>query len=199
MGPDILVLGGDYVHQNPAYIKPFFDELLNLKPGIPVFAVLGNHDHWQGANESWELMKRNGIHICDNKSWWVKKGTDSIKIGGVGDFMENVQLIDSTIHDIRQKDFCILISHNPDYLEHLKSDKVDLSLCGHTHGGQVTFFGLWAPVLPSLNGQKYRYGLKQSGNMQIYISSGFGTINPPVRFFAGPEIVLIELIRSAIQ
>jgi predicted MPP superfamily phosphohydrolase len=57
----------------------------------------------------------------------------------------------------------------------------------------MTFFGIWAPILPSKYEQKYRYGLKQFGETQSYISSGVGTITPPFRFFCRPEIVLITL------
>lgn len=191
--PDIVLMGGDYVHRDPKYIRPVFDELKLLTPKLGTYAVLGNHDHWEDAPLTTEMMLINGIHICDNKSYWIRIGNDSIKIGGVGDLWEDAQIIDSTVHDLKKTDFCILLSHNPDYLESLHSGLIDLSLCGHTHGGQMTLFGMWAPILPSEFGQKYRYGFVETGNMKSYISSGFGTITPPVRFFCRPEIVLITL------
>jgi uncharacterized protein len=193
LNPDIIILGGDYVHRDAKFIKPFFDEIYKLKPKIGIYAVLGNHDHWQGAELTRNLLHRNEIFDCDNKSFWVKIGNDSIKIGGVGDYWEDEQILDSTIFDVKKSDFCILISHNPDYLENMKTDKIDLTLSGHTHGGQMTLFGLWAPILPSEYGQKYRYGLKTFGTMKSYITSGIGTITPPLRFFCRPEIVWIEL------
>jgi predicted MPP superfamily phosphohydrolase len=191
--PDIIILGGDYVHRETKYIKPFFDEIEKLNPKMGIFAVLGNHDHWEDAELTMKMMNRNGIKICDNQSYWVKIEKDSIKIGGVGDLWEDIQIIDSTIFDVKKQDFCILISHNPDYIENIKTNKIDLTLSGHTHGGQITLFGFWAPILPSEYGQKYRYGLKTFGNMNSYISSGIGTITPALRFFCRPEIVLIGL------
>jgi uncharacterized protein len=137
--PDIILLGGDYVHREMKYIIPFFNEIKNLKSKNGIYAVLGNHDHWEDAELTKIMMLGNGVKLCDNKSYWVKIKNDSIKIGGVGDLWEDIQLIDSTIHDTKKKDFCILLSHNPDYLEKLNTDKVDLTLSGHTHGGQVTF------------------------------------------------------------
>ena len=147
--PDIIIMGGDYVHRGTKYIKPVFDELLQLEANLGIYAVLGNHDHWENAELAEKLMIRNEIKICDNKSYWVKYKKDSIKIGGVGDLWEDVQLINNTISDIRKSDFCILISHNPDFIEQIKNNKIDLTLSGHTHGGQLTLFGLWAPILPS--------------------------------------------------
>lgn len=138
-------------------------------------------------------MIRNGIKICDNKSYWLNLDSDSIKIGGVGDLWEDEQILENTVSDLEKTDFSILISHSPDYLENIQTDLIDFTLSGHSHGGQMTFFGMWAPILPSKYGQKYRYGLKQFENMQSYISSGIGTITPPLRFFCRPEIVVIEL------
>lgn len=194
--PDIILLGGDYVHRDPKYINQIFSEFAKLKANLGIFAVLGNHDHWENAELIKEMMLQSGIQICDNKSYWIREGNDSIKIGGVGDLWEDVQIIDSTTFDVQKSNFCILLSHNPDYLENLHANKVDLTLSGHTHGGQMTFFGLWAPILPSKNNQKYRYGLIEKGGMQSYITSGVGTITPPLRFFCRPEIVLFTLERD---
>ncbi len=117
----------------------------------------------------------------------------ALKLEEFGDLWEDSQEKDSTIYDLKKTDFSILITHNPDYLESMPKDMIDFTLSGHSHGGQMTFFGMWAPMLPSKYGQKYRYGLKQFGDMKSYISSGIGTITPPLRFFCRPEIVLINL------
>ena len=194
--PDIIIMGGDYVHQEQKYIKPVFDEFKNLNPKIGIYAVLGNHDHWEDAELTKKMMLQNGINICDNKSYWVEIKNSRIKIGGVGDMWEDAQIIDSTINDLQESDFSILISHSPDYIENMQTDLIDLTLAGHTHGGQMTFFGIWAPIIPSKYGQKYRYGLKKFGKMNVYISSGIGTITPPLRFFCRPEIVLINLEKN---
>lgn len=194
--PDIILLGGDYVHRDPKYISQVFGEFKKLKSKLGIYAILGNHDHWENAELIRTKMSQCGIQICDNKSYWVRDGNDSIKIGGVGDLWEDEQFIDSTTLDVDKSNFCMLLSHNPDYLENVQSNKVDFTLSGHTHGGQMTFFGLWAPILPSKYGQKYRYGLKKNGEMQSYITSGIGTITPPLRFFCRPEIVLFTLKRD---
>lgn len=191
--PDIILLGGDYVHRNPIYIEPVFKALNKLKANNGVFAIYGNHDHWEGFETTGLMMKRNGFRDCDNQSYWIRIANDSLKIGGVGDFWKSDQLLDSTTYDVRNEDFCILLSHNPDYFEDLDTAKIDLALAGHTHGGQITFFGLWAPVLPTLSGNKFRHGLKNMGPTQVYTTSGIGTITPPLRFFCRPEIVCFEL------
>ena len=191
--PDIVLLGGDYVHGDSEYIVPLFTEFRKLKATYGVYGVLGNHDHWEDKELTRQMMGKAGIRVCDNKSFWVTRGSSRIKIGGVGDLWEDVQILSETTSDLKESDFAILLTHSPDFIEELKGNMIDLTLAGHTHGGQVTFFGLWAPILPSRYGEKYRYGLKKKGKMYHYTSSGVGTITPPVRFFCRPEIVLITL------
>lgn len=196
ISPDIILLGGDYVQRNPKYIKPFFTEAKELRANVGIYGVLGNHDHWENKELTRKLMTQCGFNICDNASFWAHMNSDSIKIGGVGDLWEDVQIIENTTIDLGTEDFCILISHNPDYFEQVPPSSIDLAVAGHTHGGQVTFFGKSAPVLPIVNGEKYRYGLKTKGDSFLYITSGVGTVTPPVRFFCRPEIVVFTLLKE---
>ncbi|NDV79076.1 metallophosphoesterase [Dysgonomonas sp. 511] len=200
LNPDVILLGGDYISSDTLDVAPLFASLAKLQAKYGVYSVLGNHDHWEDASLMQAGLENSGIHIADNNSFWIKEGADSIKIGGVGDFWEDEQLIENTINDIKTSDFCILLSHNPDYMEVLDSEEVDLMLSGHTHAGQGTFFGLWAPIMPSSmhqeyiqTGQKYRYGWKQKGEISLYVSSGVGMGKIPFRFFAWPEIAAITL------
>ena len=193
--PEMIILGGDYVHYQSKYIEPVFMELGKLRADLGVYAVLGNHDHYADASFTRKIMSKYGINSIDNQSFRVKKGTDSIKIGGVGDLQEDIQVPENTLKGLKKSDFAILVSHQPDYIENLKGDLIDLTLSGHTHGGQITFFGWRAPILPSNFRQKYLYGLVTSGKMKSYVSSGIGTVLVPFRFFCRPEIVIIKLKR----
>jgi predicted MPP superfamily phosphohydrolase len=103
------------------------------------------------------------------------------------------QDINPTIFDVKQSDFVIRISHNPDYCESFSTKKIDLVLSGHTHGGQVTFFGIHAPFLPTFTGQKYRSGLVKLAHTEVLVTNGVGTVFPPVRFCARPQINLVIL------
>ncbi len=196
INPDLVIFGGDYVHRDAKYIKPVFDELSKINSSIGMYGVLGNHDYWEGRVETEKCMQNANIQDIVNKSKWIKHQHDSIKIGGVGDLCEDIQLIDSTIQDVNISNFCLLVSHNPGYSEQISSNKIDLILSGHTHGGQISLFGFFSPILPSKYGQKYGYGLKKMEKFSIYITSGIGTITPPLRFFMRPEIVLINLIKA---
>lgn len=200
LNPDFVFLGGDNTNKDATYSTPFFKEIAKLKSTFGVFSVLGNHDHWEDAQFIQKGLIDAGVNVCDNQSYWIRLENDSIKIGGVGDLWEDTQDIEKTVSDISPNDFCILLSHNPDYIELMNTDLVDLILSGHTHGGQVTLLGMHAPVMPSLwrphlhnTGQKYRYGWKEYHGTPIYITSGIGVGDFPFRFFSPPEIVQITL------
>jgi uncharacterized protein len=191
--PDLILLGGDYVHKNQKYFEPCFEELKKLRAPLGRYGVLGNHDHWEGEQLCKKWMKNAGIGILDNASAWIYRGDQRIKIGGVGDMVQDSQGIIPTVQDVKDKDFVILLSHSPDYVEFMKTDKVDLMLSGHTHGGQCALFGLWAPINSSMFGNKYRTGVFKTAKTTLLVTNGIGTISPPVRFFARPQVNVIYL------
>ncbi len=62
---------------------------------------------------------------------------------------------------------------------------------GHNHGGQITFFGLFAPYLPR-KARKYLKGWYNTSSPYLYLSKGFGNSVIPFRFFARAEITLFQ-------
>jgi len=139
--PHIILLGGDYVHRDAGYIQPCFAELEKLEPRIGTFGVLGNHDHWEGAALTRQGMREAGIVLLDNRAELISIGDQRIKVGGVGDLWEDTQDLAPTLAETQEDDFVILLSHNPDYVEEITMNGIDLVLSGHTHGGQITLFG----------------------------------------------------------
>jgi len=192
--PDAVLLGGDNVHrEDTRHIFSFYAEMSKLTAEYGVYGVMGNHDYWMSEQLSIQQMRQNNIKLLRDEGIWIEKGADRIYLGGVDDLMEGHPDIQSTIQGVSDSDFTLIVSHNPDVAESQSVNGVDWMLSGHTHGGQVTFFGLWAPVVSSSYGQKYRSGLVQKENTFVFVSNGVGTITPPVRFFARPQIVLITL------
>jgi predicted MPP superfamily phosphohydrolase len=191
--PDIVALGGDYVHSAPEYIVPGVEELEKLKGKLGRFAVLGNHDHWEDAPMTKSALASAGIVEVTNTGSWVERGNARLRICGVGDLWTDHQDLDAALGSATDDDAVILLSHNPDYAETLTDRRVGLVLSGHTHGGQVIIPGFGAPVVPSKYGQKYLRGLVQGPSCRVFVTRGVGTVGPPVRFACRPEIVLLTL------
>lgn len=194
--PDLILLGGDYINEQK-YVQSCFEEFIDLQAPLGVYAVLGNHDYRVGAKLVMDAMEKSGITCLNNKSVWLSKDQDTIKLGGVEDYWNGKPDIQPTIWDVQSKDFVILLSHNPDFTEEIQSKKVDLVICGHNHGGQGTIFGFWAPFITSKYGQKYRTGLVETAYTKVLVSNGVGNVgNLPIRFFARPQINIIHLIKK---
>jgi uncharacterized protein len=193
LDPDIVVLGGDYVCGDRKYIEPCFEELAKLKAKMGIFGVTGNHDEWEDHDLTVKSMKKAGITVLSDRAEWLKIDKDKIKIAGIDWYSTSEPDIGPLIEDAGENDFVILVSHTPDFAEKLKTSKIDLMLTGHTHGGQVTFFGLWAPYVPSQYGQKYRTGVIKDDKTTVLISNGIGSTFLPIRFFARPQINIIIL------
>jgi predicted MPP superfamily phosphohydrolase len=196
LAPDVVLLLGDYVHRGGQYIDPGIAPFAQLRSAHGVFAVLGNHDHWDGRDQSLDALRRAGVSTLVNRSTMLSRNGDPLAVGGVGDFMEDVQRPELAFRKVNESIPRILMSHNPDYAEHLPAGvRVDLMVSGHTHGGQVQVPGYGAPILPSRFGMKYQQGLVEGPRCPVYVTRGIGTISPPVRFLCRPEISLLQLRR----
>ncbi|MDD3006655.1 MAG: metallophosphoesterase [Candidatus Pacebacteria bacterium] len=191
--PDIIILGGDYVTDYEEYLKPCFMELARLEAPLGVYGVTGNHDSVADYRLTVKYMKEAGIIPLENEAQWIEIDGQKIKLGGVKTSYGEISDAETTTDDTEASDFVVLVSHNPDFAEELHTDRIDLMLAGHTHGGQVTFFGLWAPYIPSDYGQKYLKSFQVTNGIPVLVSNGVGTSALPIRFFARPQINIIVL------
>lgn len=193
LDPDLILLGGDYVDGESEYIQPTFKSLSKLKAPLGVYAVLGNKDP---QYYTLDAIPQYGLTYIGNKGTWIEEDGSRIRLGGVGDYNNGAQLPGYTTSVVSSQDFVILLTHNPDYFPLVDKSKIDLVLSGHTHGGQVTFFGFWAPTTHSDYGNKYRTGVIKENGSTLIVSNGVGTTILPVRFFARPQIIVLNLKKT---
>jgi predicted MPP superfamily phosphohydrolase len=197
--PDLILIGGDNVGGRRGGAQKFYPEARRLKAPLGVYGVLGNHDYWEGEQIARADMAAAGIRIIDNTNVPVQKDGAAIALGGVEDFWEGQPNMQAAARGVSPEEFALLLTHNPDVLaEGLpRTPGVwDVALTGHMHAGQITFFGLWAPIVPSEYGQRYRAGWVEELGTLILISNGIGEVTVPLRFFAPPEVNLITLRRG---
>jgi predicted MPP superfamily phosphohydrolase len=198
--PDLLTLTGDFVSPpfgqpvGPAgaqHAEPCADVLASWK-GVPMVAILGNHDHWNGPDIVAGALVDRGIRVLRNESFAIERGHDRLWISGVDDVLEKQDDLPKTLAGVPEKEATVLLAHEPDFAEDVAGFPVDLQLSGHSHGGQVRIPGLGPIVLPEL-ARKYHTGLNRVGRLQVYTSRGLGVINPPVRLNCPPEVTLLTL------
>lgn len=200
LNPDIIIIGGDYLdvpvkskRNMEEYINVEFSILSKLKAQKGIYTVLGNHDYCIGKALILDKIKANSFKLLLNNKEIIYIGKDAIELIGLDDLIEGKPAINMLKE--KSKRFSIIISHNPDfYSKYEKNINYDLGLSGHTHGGQVTFFGLYAPYTSSKYGQRYvKRRLIEKENGTIIISRGIGNGALPIRFFAKPDFVEVTL------
>lgn len=201
--PDLVALTGDYVHRHPSFIEDAIGLFGMLEPRIGTVAVLGNHDHWEGADACRVLFDRLGIPLLDNgRRFLGEEGFSEtlprnrgICIAGLGDLWEDDVDSEKALRGVPDDMHRIVLSHNPDTALLPKRHRIDLMLSGHTHGGQVHLPGFGAPFAPTRHGNRFLGGACWGDGFPVIVSRGLGLAGVPVRFGVPPEIGVVDLYR----
>ena len=203
---DAIFFVGDLQNQRPEELYPVQEMLRSLKATDGVFSVLGNHDYSDYidddpaikiANER-EMVSRQrqfGWKLLLNEHLTLEKQGTRLVVAGVENDQTRKQMkkrndLAKALEGVRDDDCIILLQHDPGAWQQTEwiQPQVSLTLSGHTHGGQVSLFGLRATQLS----KNYDYGLYREGERQLYVTCGIGGL-VPFRFGVTPEIAVITL------
>jgi predicted MPP superfamily phosphohydrolase len=191
--PDMFLLTGDYVSHDREYIAPVAAALGRLKSRYGTYACLGNHDHWTDADLVTELFRGEGINVLINEGFRFETRRGSFWIAGVDDYMVGKTDVPASLRGSFPDEMKLLLAHNPIIFREAARYGVDLTLSGHTHGGQIKLRDDEKRILPQ---RKLKAGLHARRNSQVYITRGIGTVVVPMRYQCPPEISLLELRSS---
>ena len=206
LNADLVLLGGDYAEDSDGAVA-FFRSMPKMQARRLVAGVVGNHDRTlpeSNLNALQSAMLNAGVLPLVNDTKEVRVGTSVLYLCGVDDYNNGHPQISQVAFPMREDDFVIFLTHSPDNLPEAFATRnsegsanwFDLALCGHTHGGQVTFFG--QPVFRTFTRVSDRYlsGWVQESRANILVSNGVGTSWVPVRLFAPPQLHVITLKRK---
>lgn len=188
--PDMFLLTGDYVSHEREYIAPVAAVLGKLKAKYGIYACLGNHDHWTDADLVTHLFRGEGIKMLVNEGLRFEARGASFWLAGVDDYMVGKTDVPASLLGSFPDEMKLLLAHNPIIFREAARYGVDLTLSGHTHGGQIKLRDEEKRILPT---RKLKAGLHTRRNSQIYITRGIGTVVVPMRYQCPPEISLLEL------
>ena len=210
---DLLLFTGDIVNTDAKEMHPWIETFNRIKKHeYGKYSVLGNHDYGEYVTWPSETAKENnfnaikdlygqiGFKLMLNEHTFIEKGTAKIALVGVENWGNNFKKagdINKASQALSQKDFKILMSHDPSHWEHevQHHDKnFHLTLSGHTHGMQ---FGIEIPGYFKWSLAQYVYkqwaGLYENKGRYVYVNRGFGFHAYPGRVGIMPEITVIEL------
>lgn len=212
---DAILLLGDYVKgprpSRPIPEKDWAAPLGRLKAPLGVHAVLGNHDWWQdppAATVRGRLpragiaLQEAGVRVYHNEAVRLEKDGHAFWLAGLGDQLAQLQIVgdevpfgfddlDGVLAQIKTDEPVILMAHEPDIFPDVP-ERISLTLCGHTHAGQVRLFG-YPPVMSTRVARRYDWGHFHEGARHLVVSAGLGCSHLPIRFGAPPEIVMLDL------
>jgi predicted MPP superfamily phosphohydrolase len=205
--PDLTVLTGDFVTWDAATQLPVVEALSGLTAPYGVFGCLGNHDAWAMVQDSiTALFRQAGIRILRHERVAITAHGESLNLMGIdyttkramgshtdGIVQRYLQGVEAMVDPDRVN---ILLSHNPDTFDRAAELGIDLSLAGHTHGGQARLEFISPQIAPSRLVTPYVAGLFVKPGGQLYVNRGIGTIGVPIRIGAPPEITVFELTRG---
>ncbi|MEL4504720.1 metallophosphoesterase [Luteococcus sp. H138] len=193
--PDLIALTGDFVNTNTrdfGRLDTWFGQLEELK--IPMFAVPGNHDHWQGNLPGLEkMLTSHGVAVLDDRHVRLDGPWGALDVIGTDDYYTRRGRLALAMDGTRPDAYQLVLTHAPEIRRDLAASTADLVICGHTHGGQVRIPGVGAIVAP---GQPYfpdyDKGLYEIGKSKLYIDSGVGQ-TAPLRLFDQSQMTLIAI------
>jgi uncharacterized protein len=204
--PDLIVLTGDLLDHDPrlAHRLGAFVRRLGPLAREGVVAISGNHDYFAGINTVVSVLESAGADVLQNRgrvigdrsAGFALLGVEDVwatRFGGNGPNLERAlgSLAPSPAELAGARELPrILLCHNPSYFEEAASH-VTLQLSGHTHGGQVN------PIVRPANWvlrHGWVAGLYERSGSRLYVNRGFGTVGPPARLGASPEVSRIVLV-----
>jgi uncharacterized protein len=188
--PDMFLLTGDYVSHEKKYIAPVAKVLGTLRSEFGTFGCLGNHDHWTSPDLVVRRFREAGINMLVNEGLRFEGRGSSFWLCGVDDHMVGKADLTAALKGSFPDEMKLLLAHNPIIFRQATRYGVDLTLSGHTHGGQVKVRDPEKRLLPR---RKLTSGLHRRKDSQIYITRGIGTVVLPIRYQCPPEISLLEL------
>jgi predicted MPP superfamily phosphohydrolase len=202
--PDLIVLTGDFLTWDAGAQGEVVQAVEPLRAPYGVFGCLGNHEVYTGTQESLtRLLGTAGIRILRHATASIRSGGESLNLIGVDfqgchecptfppqDYLRGAEplVLPDTVN--------ILLSHNPESFDRAAELGIDLSLAGHTHGGQLALEFVHRGLNLGRLGYTYTRGWYEKPGGQLYVNRGIGTIGFPIRFGAPPEITLFELTKT---
>jgi uncharacterized protein len=194
--PDLVVMTGDYIAWDPAAQAEVVQALAGLRAPYGVFGCLGNHETITRTEESiTRLFAAQGIHILRQERTSIRLRDETINLIGVDDSHPNLQGVERLVMPDTVN---ILLIHDTstDGFDRAVELGIDLTLAGHTHGGQLSLEFLHRGLCLSRFETPYVSGWYEKSGGHLYVNRGIGTTGLPIRLGARPEITVLELTRT---
>ena len=189
--PDIAVFTGDFITSLDAL--PKLAKVLRPVAKLGTYAVLGNHDYWTDPCSIRTVVQESGLQLLSDESQILTVAGDEIVVTGY-DYPWGTK--ETNISDQKADMLHVVLSHTPDNIYRLSESSADIVFSGHYHAGQIRAPILGPIVVPSVYGRRFDHGHFVVNGTHLFVASGIGAGNPPVRIYCQPDIFIVDLTRG---
>jgi len=195
--PHLALVTGDLISTAQDPLDDCLRQLARLRADSGVFGCLGNHEIYANAEDYVEKQGGHlGIRFLRTRAERLQFGGATLNLVGVDYQPSRKPYLAGADRLIDPASFNVLLSHNPDVFPVAARQGYNLTIAGHTHGGQVRVEILRQDVNVARFFTPYVDGLYRRGDAAIFVSRGIGTIALPARIGAPPEVNLLRLCRG---
>lgn len=192
--PDVLLLGGDYVAFDAAYVTALEGFLHAVRAPYGIYAVMGNHDVWNGRARVEAALAAAGIEVLVNRGVRLPAPFDAVGICGIDDPWTGRPSVAAAFAGGGSDRISIFLTHSPDGVGLLDGQAFDVGFAGHTHGGQIATPAGRPLFRPSGRASRHlTYGRYDVAGGPLLVSCGVGCSGIPLRLNADPELVICTL------
>ncbi|RLD26827.1 MAG: metallophosphoesterase [Bacteroidetes bacterium] len=194
--PDLVLITGDSVNTTK-YLNSLNEFLILIDKSILKYAITGNREYYGNVdlNKLKDIYEKSNCELLINENRNFIKKDRTIAIIGIDDFIRGNADFNKSVENLSLADTNIVLTHCPEHrdiiLQEKRDLKIDLILSGHTHGGQINFFGY--VYFKPIGSGKYLKGWYKEKEPKMYVSKGIGTSLIPIRFGSRAEMVVFDI------
>ncbi|HXU64227.1 MAG TPA: metallophosphoesterase [Polyangia bacterium] len=197
LGVDLVAVTGDLIASGSAFVPVVAASLGKLRARDGVFACMGNHDYFTDGEAMVTALERAGLQVLRNRGVSIQRDDGSLYVAGVDDTWTRRNDVPRAMAGRPAGAPSVLLAHDPALFPEAAAHGVDLTLSGHTHGGQLGVPFLAKRFNLARLMTEFTTGLYRRGPSTLYVNRGLGATALPVRLSVPPEIAVITLRRAA--
>lgn len=193
----IALVTGDLISTALDPLDACLRQLSRLRADAGIFGCMGNHEVYANVEDYVEQQSaRLGHRYLRQRAEPLRFGQATLNLAGVDYQPARKPYLVGAGRMVAPEAFNILLSHNPDVFPVAERQGYQLTIAGHTHGGQVRVEILRQDLNFARFFTPYVQGLYRRDRAAIFVSRGIGTIGLPARLGAPPEVNLLRLCRA---
>lgn len=194
---DVLLLGGDYVYLDATEaVGATLAEWVGSIPARRKFAVLGNHDLWTHHHVLEAALAAGGAEVLLNSAARIAHPGGDVAVLGIDDPWTGTPDVDAALAAAGDAPVRLTLVHSPKAAAWV-AGRVHAVVCGHTHGGHIAYPTGSPVIAPGRSARRWPHGRHDVDGTTLIVSRGIGGVEVPVRTWAPPDVLVIELVARA--